>query len=651
MPPAEPQAAPRRRHRFAILGSGRGSNAVALMRELADPEIPAELLVVVSNVPGAAILERAAQHGYPSLVVDSAGRDRRDHERELLQRLRERGVEHLLLAGYMRLLSADFIAAWPGAILNIHPSLLPDFPGLGAVAAQWRAEVRQSGATVHFVDAGIDTGPVLLRGTLEVRGDEGEAGLATRIREEVEHLLYPQALRLLLHRLDEDAQSQVDGAHPAGAAIASPGPGVARPRSSRPRVLVLGGGGREHAIMRALATSPEATLFCSPGNAGIADLATLLPLSGSQPASVVELARAHHIDLVIPGGETWICAGVADALAAAGIPCVGPRRAAGRIEASKAHMRALTTPLGVPGPRAVVVRSEAELAAALVTFPELPVLKADGLAAGKGVTVPEDEAALWAMARSLLAGSLGAAGRTLLLEERLHGREASLFFACAGRGAVSLSHARDYKRLRDGDRGPNTGGMGAVSPSPDLNDAQVEDIRQRIVLPTLRALDARGTPYAGFMYLGVLLADSGPALLEINVRLGDPEAQVLLPRLQPGTFLSLCQALAAGRLPGEVPRVSPAHACAVVLASAGYPGSTVPGQPIAVDDDALAASGGWLIHSGTAHSDGELRTAGGRVLSAVAVAETAARARRQAYAASDAVQFSGCQRREDIGED
>lgn len=645
----ESTAPQRRGPRFAILGSGRGSNALALMRSFADPTLPAELTVVISNVAGAPILKKAHEHAVPALLVESRGRQRREHEADLLRVLAEHRVEHLLLAGYMRLLSADFIAAWPGVILNIHPSLLPDFPGLGAVAAQWRAGVSESGASVHFVDAGIDTGPVLLRGTLQVRGDEGEAGLAARIQGEVEHVLYPQALRLLLHRLGPDQSSAPPPAAPSQAPFSSAPAVIARTSSSRPRVLVLGGGGREHAIVKALATSPEADLFCCPGNAGIAALATVLPLPGAQPEAIVALAQSLAVDLVIPGGESWLCAGVADALAAAGIPCVGPGRAASRIEASKAFMRTLTGPLGVPGPRAVIVQGEAELATALATFPNLPVLKADGLAAGKGVTVPASEAELWTTARALLSGSLGAAGRTLLLEERLHGPEASLFFACAGGEAVALSHARDYKRLGDGDAGPNTGGMGAISPCPDLSSAMVEDTRLRIVLPTLRALVARGTPYAGFLYLGVLLTQTGPALLEMNVRLGDPEAQVLLPRLRPGTFLPLCQALAHGRLPDLAPQFSAAHACAVVLAAAGYPGTVAPGQPIAIDAAALAAAGGWLIHGATAEGDGALQTAGGRVLTAVALAATAKEARDAAYATADAVQFSGCQRREDIG--
>lgn len=189
------------RPRFAILGSGRGSNAVALMQAFASGSLPADLAVVISNVAHAPILDRAAEHGYPAIRIESAGRSRADHEALLWAALAEHRVDHVLLAGYMRVLSADFIARFPGVLLNIHPSLLPDFPGLSAVSAQWRAGVRVAGATVHFVDAGVDTGPILLTGSIDVRGDEEEAGLAQRILTEVEHVIYPRAVRLLLERL------------------------------------------------------------------------------------------------------------------------------------------------------------------------------------------------------------------------------------------------------------------------------------------------------------------------------------------------------------------------------------------------------------------------------------------------------------------
>lgn len=424
------------------------------------------------------------------------------------------------------------------------------------------------------------------------------------------------------------------------------------------RVLVLGGGGREHAMVRALATanpSPGVELFCAPGNPGIAALATLLPLpSDSQDdsalaAAVVSLAQRYQIDLVLPGGETWLVAGIADALAAVGIPCCGPRRAAAQLEASKRFARELTAPLGVPGPAFVVIDNEADLVRTLATWPGLPVLKADGLAAGKGVFLPTHRDEALAIGRALLQGLLGPAGQTFLLEERLQGPEASLFYACDGVDALPLSHARDHKRLLDGDQGPNTGGMGAVSPCPGLGPAIEAQVQERIVQPTLAALLARGTPFVGFLFVGVMLTNKGPALLEFNARIGDPEAQALLPRLRDGDFLRLVTATAKQRLCDIDLKFLPRHTCGVVCASPGYPGPPQTGQPIQIDEALLQENSAWVVHSGLRQDGDVLRVSGGRVLTVVAQGSTAQEARLRANRAADAVSFAGMQRRSDIG--
>lgn len=417
------------------------------------------------------------------------------------------------------------------------------------------------------------------------------------------------------------------------------------------RILILGSGGREHAMARAL-ISTEGTppvLFCGPGNPGIAELATLVPLSPTDLPGLVAAARRHRIDLVLPGAESWLCAGVADALAAAGIPCCGPSQAAARLESSKAFTRLLTAPLGVPGPRFAIVQDHAQLTRTLEDWNGVPVIKADSLAAGKGVFLPESKAACLEIGAALLAGALGEAGRTLVVEERLFGEEASLFYACHGEHCTQLPHARDHKRLRDGDHGPNTGGMGAVSPSPAMTAELERMVREQIVLPTLRELTRRGTPFVGFLFVGLMLCAGRPHLLEFNVRLGDPEAQALLPRLAPGEFLRLCQATAAGQLASFSLGLADGYTCAIVLASPGYPEQSRTGEVIALDPAAIADAGAWLLHSGTQQRGAELVTAGGRVLTVVAQADSAAAARRRAYRAADAVRFAGLQRRSDIG--
>ena len=418
------------------------------------------------------------------------------------------------------------------------------------------------------------------------------------------------------------------------------------------RILILGSGGREHALALALSTAgrQHVELLCAPGNPGIAELATLIPLAGDDVAALVQAARAHAVDWVLPGGETWLCAGLADALASVGIPCIGPSQAAAQLEASKVFSRTLTAPLQVPGPRFVVVRSEAELDAALAGWIGLPVIKADGLAAGKGVFLPDTIEDCRQAGRELLAGALGAAGTTLLVEERLHGEEASLFFACCGSQTVALSHARDHKRLLDGDRGPNTGGMGAISPSPIATPAIEREVHERIVRPTLQALADRGTPFVGFLFVGVMLTERGPMLLEFNVRWGDPEAQAVLPRLRDGDFFRICQAMAQGSLRQVAPTIEPRASCAVVLASAGYPQAARRGDVITLDQAAIDALGARILHSGTQRQGSRLLTAGGRVMTAVALADDADTARRSAYHAADAVHFAGQQRRNDIGQ-
>ncbi len=415
------------------------------------------------------------------------------------------------------------------------------------------------------------------------------------------------------------------------------------------RVLVIGSGGREHAICRALAAGDDAPeIFVAPGNAGTQEHAKNVAVAAKDVSGLVDLARAYRVDLVFPGPEAPLVLGLADRLAAVGIACCGPKAAGARLEGSKRFTRELGAASGVPGPRFCVISKADDLAAALASFDGLPVVKADGLAQGKGVFLPEDQDGCVRAARDLLAGSLGEAGNTVVLEERLTGVEASLFFACHGTRAVALPHARDHKRLHDGDEGPNTGGMGAVSPNPALSDALSRKIRDTIVGPVLRALENAGTPFVGFLFAGVMLTADGPKLLEFNVRLGDPEAQAILPRLAPGELLRLATATARHKLVRFKLKLDPRPTCAVVLAAHGYPDSPRQGDTITVDAR-LASAERWLDHAGTGRQDGKLVTQGGRVAAVVARGESAESARRSAYAGVEMVHFAGKQFRTDIG--
>jgi phosphoribosylamine--glycine ligase len=432
-----------------------------------------------------------------------------------------------------------------------------------------------------------------------------------------------------------------------------PSPTASLPR----RILIVGSGGREHALARAL-RGPAVELLCAPGNPGTARLGRGInrAVAADDVSGLVALARAERIDLVVPGPEACLAAGLADALAAEpGILCCGPTQAAARLESSKAFARALCSELAVPSPQHRVVTARHQIRAALRAFARPPVVKADGLCGGKGAFLPDSFAACAAQIEALLDGSLGAAGRTVVLEERLDGVEASLFFACHGEALLALPHARDYKRLCDGERGPNTGGMGAISPCPHLTGALVDEVGERMVRPVLRALRRAGTPFVGFLFVGLMLTAAGPRLLEYNVRLGDPEAQVILPRLARGALLSLCTAVARGELAGAALPVDDRPTCAVVLAAPGYPSSARTGTPIELDpaleaedrDDADPAR--WFIHAGTRREGGRLVVSGGRVGALVARGSTPQAARAAAYDALPLVRFAGRQVRSDIG--
>ncbi|GAA2739525.1 phosphoribosylamine--glycine ligase [Kitasatospora cinereorecta] len=407
------------------------------------------------------------------------------------------------------------------------------------------------------------------------------------------------------------------------------------------KVLVIGGGAREHALCRSLSQDPDVTeLHCAPGNAGIAQVATVHPVDQLDGAAVTELARELAADLVVVGPEAPLVAGVADPLRAAGIPVFGPSAEAAQLEGSKAFAKDVMAGAGVPTARSYVCLTAEEAAEALDAFGAPYVVKDDGLAAGKGVVVTSDRAAALAHAASC---------DRVVIEEYLDGPEVSLFAITDGTTVLPLVPAQDFKRALDGDEGPNTGGMGAYSPLPWAPEGLVQEVLDTVLQPTVDELRRRGTPFSGLLYAGLALTGRGTRVIEFNARFGDPETQVVLARLRT-PLAGVLFAAAKGTLAELEPlRWSDGAAVTVVMASEGYPAAPRTGDPIDGLAEAEADGTAFVLHAGTRFgADGEVLTAGGRVLSVTATGEDLAEARAKAYRGVERISFKGAQHRTDI---
>jgi len=415
------------------------------------------------------------------------------------------------------------------------------------------------------------------------------------------------------------------------------------------RVLVIGSGGREHALSWAIAKSPKLErLYVAPGNGGTERIATNVPLDIEDHAAVIAFAQRENIDLVVIGPDAPAVAGLGDDVRAAGLLCFGPSKAAAQLEGSKSFTKALCDAMGIPTARYQRF-SDPESALAFVRVHGAPiVVKADGLAAGKGVKVAENLQEAEDFIRDCFGGAFGPSGTTIVIEEYLEGEEASVFALCDGERIVMLASAQDHKRVWDGDRGPNTGGMGAYSPAPVMTDAMMERVRREIIEPTVRGMAARGTPFTGVLFAGLMITAEGPKLIEFNVRFGDPEAQVLIPRLK-SDLLELLVATARGDLSGVAPAWREEAALTVVLATRGYPvgvietGSEIRGAE-SLDSDAVT-----VFQAGTRRDAGRLLANGGRVLDVTALGATVAEAQARAYAAAGSIDWPQGFCRSDIG--
>ena len=414
-------------------------------------------------------------------------------------------------------------------------------------------------------------------------------------------------------------------------------------------VLLIGSGGREHALAWKLSQSKRLQrLYCAPGNAGIEGLAHCVDLDVSDHATVIEFCRQQQVEFVVVGPEQPLVEGIVDALDRAGIAAFGPTAAAAQLEGSKGFTKDLCSRYHIPtaaysrcnnAPKAK--RIAREMGAPLV-------VKADGLAAGKGVVVATELGEAFAAIDDCFEGAFGEAGAEVVLEAFLTGEEASLFALCDGQTALMLGTAQDHKRVGEGDTGPNTGGMGAYSPAALLDQPMVDDIMQTIIVPTLAGMHAEGMPFKGILYAGLMITDEGPQLIEYNVRFGDPECQVLMPRLN-SDLLELMQAAASGSLLEVEAEWSEMAALTVVMASKGYPGSYEKNTAINGIEHASEDRDVEIFHAGTAHRDGQLVATGGRVLNVTATGVDVMAAARKAYRAVEAVDWPNGFYRKDIG--
>ena len=417
------------------------------------------------------------------------------------------------------------------------------------------------------------------------------------------------------------------------------------------RVLVVGSGGREHALCWAIAASPLLTkLWCAPGNPGIAAVAECVPIAVMDFPALVAFALAQKIDLVVPGPEAPLVAGLTDAMAAAGIACCGPTQAAAQVEGSKSFTKDLCAAAGIPTARAVRF-TDADAARAHIRAQGAPiVVKADGLAAGKGVVVAVTEAeAFDAIAAMMDQRVFGEAGAEVVIEECLVGPEISLFALCDGEAALPMGSAQDHKRAGDGDTGPNTGGMGSYSPVPVFPPALAAECMDRFIRPALRELARRGTPFRGFLYAGLMLTPDGPKLIEFNARFGDPECQILMLKLK-SDLLAALAAACDGELKHFDLRWHDSATVGVVMAARGYPEAPERGSVIRGLDRAAAVPNVTVFHAGTeAAPDGAVLAAGGRVLTVCASGRDLRNARDTAYAAVDMIHWPEGFCRRDIG--
>ena len=628
---------------IAVLISGGGTNLQAVLDAVENGEIKgAKIALVVSDRDGAYGLKRAQRHGVKTAVIN------KNEPEKLLSTLREHETDGIVLAGYLSILPPKLIEEYTDKIINIHPSLLPMFGGMGFYGikvheAVLRSGVSYTGATAHLVDSGVDTGKILVRARVPVlRGDTAEI-LQKRVLR-IEHNVLIEAVRnmvsgniekLTINPKDlSDNSNDLSGQSDAEELVRSMPTGTKN-------VLIIGNGGREHAIGWKLRQNKDLKLYFAPGNGGTVELGENINIGIEQIKKLADFAESYKMDLTIVGPELPLTLGVADEFEKRGLRIFGPGEVAAKLEGSKIFAKDFMRKYKIPTAEYACVNN-VEDGLDVIQNKRFPlVLKADGLAAGKGVIVCNSISEATSVLNDMLNdGVFGEAGNKVVIEEFLEGKEVSLLCFTDSETIVPMETASDYKRALDKDLGANTGGMGSISPSPYYTPRLGDEIAEK----TLAGLKAEGIDYRGVLYIGLILTLDGPKVLEYNARFGDPETQALLPRLETDLY-EIAMAITEKRLSSCKLKWKKSKAVAVVMASAGYPGKYETGHEIEIRQ-----TKSMVFHAGTKIENEKLLTDGGRVLAVTAMGESFGAAQKAAYKDLGNITFKGASFRNDIGQ-
>ncbi|MDR1000629.1 MAG: phosphoribosylamine--glycine ligase [Clostridiales bacterium] len=606
---------------IAVLVSGGGTNLQAVIDAVESGALNVNIKIVLSSNNSAYALTRAKDHGIPTRVMirkQFAGRDAFD--KTMIATLKEHDIHLVVLAGYLPILSPAVVEAYRGRIINIHPALLPRHGGKGMHGLRVHEAVLAAGdtitgATVHYVDEGTDTGHIILQKTVDVLPEDTPEILQKRVLENAEHIILSQAIDLVSKRI------------------------------STRKVLIVGSGGREHAIAWKIhKDDPAVELYVAPGNAGTAQIATNVEIKINDLGGLVKFAKAHEIDLTVVGPEEPLTLGLADAFLASGLKVFGCNAAAARFEGSKSYAKQFMIKHHLPtaGCGVFAADGECEEAREYVAAANLPlVIKLDGLAAGKGVAVCFSRAE----AREALDNAITLGG-TFIIEEYLDGEEVSVLAFLDGEGHYKVMPlSQDHKRAYDNDEGPNTGGMGAYSPK--ILSERVYSQCENIVRDTALSFVSDGIIFKGVLFVGLMLTDDGAKILEYNARFGDPETQSVLPRIN-NKLLDIMIACEDGQLENVALDISPKTTACIVIASGGYPyayqkGFVIDGLYKNEEPDII------IFHAGTRLDGDRVVTDGGRVLGVCGIGESVAEALESAGRSVNNIVFEGAQYRTDIG--